>query len=126
MKVLQVIDNAYRCTIEEQDDPAIWISHAMKGAGADLDVLLSGNAVNYAISGQDASGLRFGEVIQTNPPQLDRDIAKLIDKNVNVFVYKEDAFDRGIESANLLPGVQQVSRNDAPAIFTKYDQVWHW
>ena len=126
MKVLQVIDNAYRCTIEEQDDPAIWISHAMKGAGADLDVLLSGNAVNYAISGQDASGLRFGEVVQTNPPQLDRDIAKLIDKSVNVFVYKEDAIDRGIKSANLLPGIQQVSRHDAPAIFTKYDQVWHW
>ena len=126
MKVLQVIDNAYRCTIEEQDDPAIWISHAMKGAGADLDVLLSGNAVNYAISGQDASGLRFGEVVQTNPPQLDRDIAKLIDKSVNVFVYKEDAIDRGIKSANLLSGIQQVSRHDAPAIFTKYDQVWHW
>lgn len=126
MKVLQVIDNAYRCTIEEQDDPAVWITHAMKGAGADLDVLLSGSAVNYAVTGQDASGLRFGEIPQTNPPRLDRDIAALIEKNISVYVYSEDATERGIPPAGLVPGVRQISRSDAPAIFARYNQIWHW
>ena len=28
-KVLQVLDQAYRCTIEEQDDPVVWISHVL-------------------------------------------------------------------------------------------------
>ena len=126
MKVLQVIDSAYRCTIEEQDDPAVWITHAMKGAGADLDVLLCGNAVNYVTKGQDASGLRFGEIVQKNPPRLDNDIAKLIEKNINVMVYQEDAEERGITAAQMLPGIKRVSRIDAPSIFSRYDQVWHW
>ena len=89
MKALQIIESAYRCTIEEQDDPAVWITHAMKGAGAELDVLLRGNAVNYVLTGQDASGLSFGARQQTNPPQLDQDIAKLIEKGVEVYVAEE-------------------------------------
>src|SRR5512144_776010 len=70
MKVLQVVDTAYRATLEEQDDTIIWLTHAMRGAQAELDLLLSGNAVNYALVGQDASGLAFGEWRQTQPPRL--------------------------------------------------------
>src|SRR5262249_60939189 len=59
-KTLQIVTSAYRCNSEEQDDPVVWICQAMKGAGADLDMLLEGTAVNYAVKGQDASGLSFG------------------------------------------------------------------
>ena len=45
-RTLQIVTSAYRCNVEEQDDPVLWIAQVMKGAGADLDVLLEGNAVN--------------------------------------------------------------------------------
>lgn len=126
MKVLQIIESAYRATQEEQDDTIVWISHAMKGAGADLNVLLRGNAVNYAVNGQDASGLSFGAWKQTQPPNLARDIGGLVGKGVEVYIASEDLAERGLANANLVDGIKQVSRANIPAICDAHDQVWHW
>ncbi len=126
MKVLQVIEAAYRATLEEQDDTIVWLTHAMKGAGADLDVLLCGNAVNYAVRGQDASGLSFGDWQQTEPPDIAGDIAGLVGKGIAVFVVEEDAAARGLGNAELVDGVNRLARGGIPALLDKYDQIWHW
>jgi hypothetical protein len=125
-KVLQVIESAYRATIEEQDDTVVWITHALKGAGADLAVLLRGNAVNYLVKGQDASGLSFGGRKQSWPPPLADDVAKLIGKGVEVYFVQEDAADRGIEPNEFIAGPKPVSRAGLPQLFAGYAQVWHW
>jgi intracellular sulfur oxidation DsrE/DsrF family protein len=125
-RVLQVIESSYRATIEEQDDTAIWIAHAMQGAGANLAVLLRGNAVNTAVRGQDASGLSFGDWRQTQPPRLDEDVAKLIGKGVDVFVVEEDVAERGLERTDLIPGLKPVARAGVPKLFADYHQVWYW
>lgn len=126
MKALNIIEAAYRATLEEQDDTIVWISHAMKGAGADLDVLLRGNAVNYAAKSQDASGLAFGDWKQSEPPRLADDISSLVAKGVAVYIVQEDVTDRGLSSGELIEGVEPVSRGDLPGLMEKYDQVWAW
>jgi intracellular sulfur oxidation DsrE/DsrF family protein len=126
VKALQVIESAYRCTLEEQDDPVVWITHAMKGSGANLDVLLRGNAVNYAVRNQDASGLVFGGLEQTNPPQLERDIRQLTEKGIDVYVVEDDAAERGIGTSDFLNGVKPLPSEGVAKLFSGYDQIWHW
>ena len=125
-KVLQVIESAYRATLEEQDDTVVWITHAMKGAGGDFNVLLRGNAVNYAVKGQDASGLAFGDKKQTQPPRIADDLTKLVEKGVEVYVVSDDLADRGLERSQLISGVKPTSRDEVPKLFDSFDQVWHW
>ncbi|HEX7028929.1 MAG TPA: DsrE family protein [Gammaproteobacteria bacterium] len=125
MKYLQVIESAYRGSIEEQDDTIVWLTLAMKGAGADLDVLLRGNAVNYVHTGQDASGLKFGEWQQTQPPRIHEEVQKLIGKGAKVFAVSEDLRKRGL-SGGLLPNIEAVSERELVGLYEQYDRVSYW
>ena len=125
-RVLAVVETGYRATLEEQDDPVLWLTQALKGAGADIHVLLRGAAVNYAVSGQDASGLSFGGRAQTQPPQLERDLASLASKGATIYVLKEDAANRGIRADELSPALELISREAIPALFRGFDHIWHW
>jgi hypothetical protein len=89
-------------------------------------VVLRGNAVNYGVKNQDASGLAFGDRKQTQPPRVADDVAKLVEKGVDVFVVSDDAAERGIERGDLVAGLKQVSRDELPKLFAKYDLVWTW
>jgi len=126
MKSLNVIKTAYRATLEEQDDTIVWFTHAMKGAGADLDVLLRGAAVNYASRVQEVAPLCFGEREQKNAPQIARDVAGLIAKGVSVYVVDEDLAERGVGDGVLVDGLNRIKRADMPGLFGRYDHIWAW
>ena len=126
MKVLNIIESAYRATIEEQDDTIVWLNHAMKGAGADISVVLRGNAVNYAVRGQDATGLAFGDWRQTQPPRIADDIEALVAKGIAVYVMDEDLAPRGLGPGDLVGGLQRITQDRLPVLFAAHDQVWHW
>jgi sulfur relay (sulfurtransferase) DsrF/TusC family protein len=126
MDALHIVESAYRATLEEQDDTIVWLTHAMRGAGAAIDLLLRGNAVNYAVRGQDASGLQFGRWQQTQPPRIEHDLASLITKGATVYALHEDLAQRGLEGAALIDGVKPLSMQALPELMAGYARVWHW
>lgn len=126
MKVLQMVSTAYRATIEEQDDTVLWLTQAMTNAGGKLDVLLTCDAVNYAVAGQDSSGLSFGEWRQTQPPRIEDDLTRMMGKGIEVFAVAEDLVERGLLDCAMVKGVRRVTRGDLPRLMNGYDQVWRW
>jgi sulfur relay (sulfurtransferase) DsrF/TusC family protein len=126
MKALNIIETAYRATLEEQDDPVVWIIHAMKGAGAAHGVVLRANAVNYTVKAQGVPPLAIGARRQQQGPRLAEAVGGLIGKGVEVYVVSDDLSERGLQSEELIDGVKMIRKADLPALCSGYDQVWHW
>jgi sulfur relay (sulfurtransferase) DsrF/TusC family protein len=126
MRVLQIIEPAYRATLEEQDDTVLWFTRAIRGAGASADVLLIGTAVSYAARGQDAAGLEIGTWIQRHPPAIELEVRKLLESGARVAAVSEDLEERGIATGSIIDGVERVTRKALSGLFGQYDRIWKW
>jgi hypothetical protein len=126
MRVLQIIEPAYRATLEEQDDTVLWFTRAIRAAGASADVLLCGTAVNYTVRDQDAEGFRVGGWTQSHPPAIEHEITKLIESGARVAALAEDLAERGISAGSMLPDIEVLSRKSLGGLCAQYDRIWKW
>jgi intracellular sulfur oxidation DsrE/DsrF family protein len=126
VKTLNIVSTGYRATLEEQDDTVLWLLQVLKGAGAEMDVVLRNSAVGYAIARQDASGLAFGERRQSQPPRISEDVARLVTKGMRVFVVEDDLLERGITREELTPGLHVMRAGELPRLVSDYEAVWNW
>lgn len=125
-RILAVVETAYRATLEEQDDTILWLTHMLQDNGLDQTLVLRGNAVNYAVRGQDASGLQFGDVRVAHAPTIERDLLALVDKGIPVYYVREDADERGVPTDRIADGLKPIGRRELPGMLDGFDQVWHW
>ena len=126
MQILQIIDNAYRATIEEQDDTVLWLTQVLKSSGADTAVLLRGSAVNYAVAKQGAAGLVLGEWRQTQPPDIAAAIERLKASGAAVYVDEHDLAERGVAEDECLAGVRTVAGDRLAELLESFDRLWQW
>lgn len=126
MKVLQVIDQAFRTTGEEQDDTILWLTQCMRGAGANLEVLLTGHGVFYSVQSHCQPPLSFGSWEQTEPADVTQDLRRLRESGVPVYAVREELLERGLFGLPVQPGVEVISRDAVTRLYENADQIWHW
>ncbi|HJS39880.1 MAG TPA: hypothetical protein VJ763_00590 [Sphingomicrobium sp.] len=126
MKMLTIVSSGYRATIEEQDDTIVWLTHCLRNAGADTDMLLLGAAANYPVSGQSIIPVCIGGREQRHSPEIHSQVAAFASNGSKVMVLSNDLEDRSIDRRRLLQQVVVVDSSDLPELLSAYDQVWHW
>ena len=125
-KILNIVERAYQGTLEEQDDQALWLVHAMQNAGAEHTILLRGPATAYAVRGQFIGSLKIAGKEAGNPPKLDEDLVKLSKKGVDIYLVEEDAAERGISPDAIISEVKLVSRAGVADLFIQAKHIFAW
>jgi sulfur relay protein TusB/DsrH len=125
MRILNIVESAYRATLEEQDDTILWLSRSIKNAGADLSIVLRGNAVNYAVH-QACPELKLGAAAIKHPARPNEDLAKLRAKGAAVYVIQEDLDARGIGKERCVADAVPIRRAELADLMEQHDQIWHW
>lgn len=125
MKILNIVESAYRGTLEEQDDTVLWLTGALRKGGAEISVLLRGSAVNYAIP-QDCPRLSIGDTGINHPARPDADLRRLAEAGVGVYVLEDDLEQRGLTRERTNGYVSFVRAGEVAELLDAHDQVWHW
>ena len=110
----------------EDSDIGLFASAFAPVTGNQMTILLSEDAVNYAVRGQDGTGIRIaGGTVQPGF-LIETDIRSVQASSVPVFILKEDLEERGVQTRELVEGVKLLSRRELGRFIDQFDTVWNW
>jgi sulfur transfer complex TusBCD TusB component (DsrH family) len=110
----------------EDSDIGLFASAFAPVAGQSLALLLREDAVNYAVKGQDGSGITIAGATVQPGFMIEADLQAVSQAKIPVYAVEEDLDERGIGKTDLIPGVQVVGRAGMGKLVDRFDTVWNW
>ena len=122
-----IVETAYRATLEEQDDPVVWLCHACAAPAPSSTCCSTGNAVAYGVRAQEVAPLAVRQ-----PAPAERARSRRRPRAVSspsgspASTWRRTPPSAAIDAGELLEGLVPVSRAKLALLFAGYDQVHRW
>jgi sulfur transfer complex TusBCD TusB component (DsrH family) len=124
-KILSILSHTEYGNLEDSDI-GLFASAFAPVAGQQLALVLREDAVNYAVRGQDGTGINIaGTVIQPGF-LIETDLASLNQSSIPVYAIREDLEERGIAATDIIDGVKLMSQNELGKLVDQFDSIWNW
>jgi len=124
-KILSVLSHTEYGNLEDSDI-GLFASAFAPVTGNQMTLLLSEDAVNYAVRGQDGTGIKIaGGTVQPGF-LIETDIKSVQDSKIPVYAIREDLEERGIGEKELVAGVRPITRSEFGKFIDQFDTVWNW
>lgn len=124
-KILSVLSHTEYGNLEDSDI-GLFASAFAPVAGASMTLLLSEDAVNYGVRGQEGSGIEIAGGRVQPGFLIEADVRAVSEAGIAVYALEEDLEERGIARADLVENVTLLSRRDYGKFIDQFDTVWNW
>ena len=124
-KILSVLSHTEYGNLEDSDI-GLFASAFAPVAGASMTVLLSDEAVNYGVRGQEGTGIEIAGGRVQPGFLIEGDIKAVSEAGIPVYALEEDLKERGIARSEVLENVKLLSRRDYGKFIDQFDTVWNW
>ena len=124
-KILSVLSHTEYGNLEDSDI-GLFGSAFAPVTSHQMTLLLSEDAVNYAVRGQDGTGITIaGGTVQPGF-LIETDLQSLQDSRIPVYAVKDDLEERGLSERDLISGVKILRKDEFGKFVDQFDTVWNW
>jgi hypothetical protein len=123
---LAIVERAFRGSLEEQYGHILWLATSLCKMKTEIDVILKGNAVLYAVKVQHRRHLDIGRLQIDQLPDYLQSITDMKASGMTLYVMLPDCHRLGIAIEELIPGVQPINEEGFVACLESYDLPWFW
>ncbi|MBI2216030.1 MAG: hypothetical protein HYU51_01920 [Candidatus Rokubacteria bacterium] len=124
-KILSVLSHTEYGNLEDSDI-GLFASAFAPVAGSQMTILLSEDAVNYAVRGQEGTGIKVAGAPVQPGFLIETDVQSVQEAKIPVYAFREDLEERGIRENEIGPGIKTVSRREYGKLVDQFDTVWNW
>jgi sulfur relay (sulfurtransferase) DsrF/TusC family protein len=124
-KILSVLSHTEYGNLEDSDI-GLFASAFAPAVGSQMTILLSEDAVNYGLRGQEGTGIKIAGAPVQPGFLIEQDVRAVQDARIPVYALAEDIEERGLKPADMVPGIKTISRKEFGRFIGQFDTVWNW